>query len=87
MTVPHAHQQLAAFSPDWLEPLNLRTQVDRLPPVDAPCMCRCPAGHILPARSGYEVITCPTCQTNPREYKPGPTTCLYPFCKPPDHER
>jgi hypothetical protein len=34
--IPHP---LQLFSPNWYEPVNVRTQVDRMPGVNAPCLC------------------------------------------------
>jgi hypothetical protein len=35
--IPHP---LQLFSPVWYEPVNTRTQVDRMPGTDAPCFCK-----------------------------------------------
>lgn len=43
---PHAYQQLQAFSPNYLEPVDPTTQVSRMPgTASAPCLCgRHPCG-------------------------------------------
>ena len=38
--IPHAYQQLAAFDPAYHQPVDVTTQVVRMPgTVNAPCLC------------------------------------------------